>query len=264
MENSIMGNYSFKKNGYKTIVKIVSIVFLIGFVLFGSSLTASAETPWNWPVLGHYTITQDYNWNGSCCHHGIDINDSSINGTPIVAVDSGTVEYAGAASGYGQWIVIRHSNGYRSIYGHMYQSGVYVKPGQTVYRGQTIGAVGSNGESTAPHLHFSVATNANDKSTYKDPKPFLHKQALRVQINGQDMVYPGISENNKTHIHWGILNTLKIPYTYKGNGLFSINGRDVQGIVVSGHTFLPWDFIVPGKLTPYQIPAGWNFVYSGW
>ncbi|MCL6575646.1 peptidoglycan DD-metalloendopeptidase family protein [Kyrpidia sp.] len=114
--------------------------------------------PWLWPVPSSHTITSDYGDTGgrSVPHNGVDIGAPL--GSPIVAVDDGVVVYAGPASGFGHWIVIRHANGLMSVYGHMYASGVLVAPGQQVKRGQVIGLVGSDGESTGPHLHFSVIT----------------------------------------------------------------------------------------------------------
>ncbi|MBX6395419.1 MAG: peptidoglycan DD-metalloendopeptidase family protein [Alicyclobacillaceae bacterium] len=113
---------------------------------------------WLWPVPSSHLITSDYGDTGgrSAPHNGIDIGAPL--GSPIVAVDDGVVVYAGPASGFGHWIVIRHANGLMSVYGHMYGSGVLVSQGQQVKRGQVIGLVGSDGESTGPHLHFSVIT----------------------------------------------------------------------------------------------------------
>ena len=75
-------------------------------------------------------------------------------GTPIYAVASGKVIYAGWMRGYGKVIKINHGNGYVSLYAH--QSRLYVKTGQRVKRNQKIGAVGSTGRSTGPHLHFGL------------------------------------------------------------------------------------------------------------
>jgi hypothetical protein len=88
-------------------------------------------------------------------HQGIDI-DNPI-GYPIQAVGSGTVTDAGPASGFGNWIRIKHDGAnIGTVYGHMYDDGVLVKSGQRVSTGQQIGKVGSNGHSTGPHLHFEL------------------------------------------------------------------------------------------------------------
>ena len=78
-------------------------------------------------------------------------------GAAIVAAASGTVTTAGWVSGYGNYTVINHGGGVMTAYGH--QSAIYVSVGQTVSAGQTIGAVGSTGNSTGPHLHFEVYVN---------------------------------------------------------------------------------------------------------
>ena len=75
-------------------------------------------------------------------------------GTPVYAAAMGTVEIAGWNGGYGQFVKIRHGNGYESAYGHM--SGIAVTTGQQVRKGEIIGFVGSTGYSTGPHLHFEV------------------------------------------------------------------------------------------------------------
>src|SRR5699024_4341488 len=71
----------------------------------------------------------------------------------------GVVVEAGAASGFGNWIVIDHTidgQSYSTVYGHMWDDGVAVSAGDTVTAGQHIGEVGSNGESTGAHLHLEV------------------------------------------------------------------------------------------------------------
>lgn len=85
-------------------------------------------------------------------HPGLDIAVDF--GTPVYAAAMGTVEMAGWNGGYGQFVKIRHGNGYDSAYGHM--SGIAVTTGQQVRKGEIIGFVGSTGYSTGPHLHFEV------------------------------------------------------------------------------------------------------------
>lgn len=112
-----------------------------------------------WPVPTTKQVSSDYGWrnlNGDVeFHSGIDV--AADEGDPIYASADGIVLYAGPAQGFGHWIVIRHQQGLLTIYGHMYRSGVKVKPGQTVKKGQLIGRVGADGQSYGPHLHFAVA-----------------------------------------------------------------------------------------------------------
>ncbi len=100
-----------------------------------------------WPVLGR--ITQGY-WYG---HRAIDIGAPT--GSATVAADGGFISFAGWTDvGYGYLIVIDHANGFATYYAHL--SNMYVFEGQAVERGQVIGAVGSTGWSTGPHLHFET------------------------------------------------------------------------------------------------------------
>lgn len=99
-------------------------------------------------------------------HTGLDIATSR--GTPIVAAASGTVTFSGTKGSYGKMIVITHSNGVQTYYGHC--NALYVSAGQTVSQGQTIAAVGSTGNSTGPHLHFEIRVNG---TTY-NPQNYLY------------------------------------------------------------------------------------------
>ena len=91
----------------------------------------------------------------SSAHTGLDIATST--GTPVAAAASGTVTFAGWKGSYGNLMVITHSNGVQTYYGHC--SKLYVSAGTTVSQGQTIAAVGSTGNSTGPHLHLEVRVN---------------------------------------------------------------------------------------------------------
>lgn len=104
-----------------------------------------------WPTVGH-TVTQYYSWR----HTALDIANKT--GTPIYAAAEGTVEIAGWNSGgYGYHIVINHGGGKKTLYAHL--SSFAVKVGDQVSKGQNIGAMGSTGRSTGPHVHFEVIVN---------------------------------------------------------------------------------------------------------
>ena len=90
-------------------------------------------------------------------HTGMDI--ASNQGTAVYACDSGTVVLAEWYGGYGNCIMIDHGNGYKTLYGHL--SVISVSNGQTVSQGETIGQVGSTGNSTGPHLHLEVYKNGS-------------------------------------------------------------------------------------------------------
>jgi murein DD-endopeptidase MepM/ murein hydrolase activator NlpD len=92
-------------------------------------------------------------------HTGVDW--AAPAGTPILAAGDGTVELVGGKGGYGNYVRIRHANGYSTAYGHMSRYAEGVAPGVTVKQGQIIGYVGSTGLSTGPHCHFEVLVNNN-------------------------------------------------------------------------------------------------------
>jgi hypothetical protein len=85
-------------------------------------------------------------------HTGIDLNAEG--GSPVYATGNGTVETAGWEGGYGNCIVIDHSFGFKSLYGHC--KDMLVKPGQKVKRGQKIATVGMTGIASGNHVHYEV------------------------------------------------------------------------------------------------------------
>ncbi len=123
------------------------------------------EVPLNKPM-----ISSPFGWRWGRPHQGTDF--AAPMRTPVHAAESGQVEFAGWKGGYGQFIVIDHGKGIKTHYAHL--SGIGVKAGQSVNRGDLIGRVGNTGYSTGPHLHFEVVANG----THLNPEQYLHtKQA---------------------------------------------------------------------------------------
>lgn len=100
-------------------------------------------------------------------HAGIDI--ASPFGTPVASADAGVVAYTnlGWGGGYGNFVLVTHGNGFSTVYAHL--SSISVVEGQPVGRGQVIGAEGSTGYSTGPHLHFEIRLNG----AYQNPLTYL-------------------------------------------------------------------------------------------
>lgn len=113
-----------------------------------------------WPVPGFYNISSPYGWRTLYgkpdFHTGIDIAKSGqIFGATVVSSLPGTVQTVRYGStGYGYYVIVDHGGGYKTLYGHL--SAIYVTPGQAVAQGTPVGAVGSTGNSTGPHLHFEI------------------------------------------------------------------------------------------------------------
>ena len=121
------------------------------------------------PARGVWTSGFGYRW--GVLHAGIDIANSI--GTPIVAAADGVVTDAGPTAGYGAWVKIRHADGTVTLYGHV--NTWLVSVGQRVMAGDQIATVGNRGQSTGPHLHFSVLKNGKD---FVDPVPWLAAKGL--------------------------------------------------------------------------------------
>ena len=113
-----------------------------------------------WPTSPNWYITSKYGWriwpfHGREFHNGVDIVlESGTNGSPVYAIADGMVTRASRYGGYGNCIQIAHGGGYSSLYGHL--SGYNCSSDQFVKKGQLIGYIGSTGNSTGPHLHFTV------------------------------------------------------------------------------------------------------------
>jgi murein DD-endopeptidase MepM/ murein hydrolase activator NlpD len=99
-------------------------------------------------------------------HSGVDL-DGAV-GSAVYAAASAIVVYAGAQGGYGKTIVLDHGDGVRTHYAHL--SAIHVEVGGFVAEGEVIGAVGSTGRSTGPHLHFAVT---DDLGAFLDPLAVL-------------------------------------------------------------------------------------------
>ena len=123
---------------------------------------------WTWPVPVCHNVYQGYH--GGHLAWDISSGPTPVLNKPCLAVDGGTIVYAGWYYNYGYYVKIDHGNGIYTTYAHLNSISVVV--GQRVSNGQQIGKVGNTGYSTGPHLHFEVIKNGvkvNPKN-YFDPK----------------------------------------------------------------------------------------------
>jgi murein DD-endopeptidase MepM/ murein hydrolase activator NlpD len=112
-------------------------------------------------------------------HTGVDW--AAPSGTPILAAGDGTVEKVGREGGYGNYVRLRHANGFATAYGHMSRFAAGMAPGVAVKQGQIIGYVGSTGMSTGPHCHFEVLVNA------KFVNPMTIQVPRGLQLTGRQL-----------------------------------------------------------------------------
>ncbi len=115
------------------------------------------------PLRRSYYISSRFSWRVNpftgrrTFHNGIDM--AAPQGTPIYAALGGTVIATGWDNVYGKYVTVAHHSGYKTLYGHM--SKITVKKGAHVTTATKLGEVGSTGQSTGPHLHFTVYKNGS-------------------------------------------------------------------------------------------------------
>ena len=112
-------------------------------------------------------------------HKGVDF--AAPRGTPIMAAGDGVVERAGPYGSFGNYVRIRHAQGYKTAYAHMHAIRKGVRAGARVRQGDVIGTVGSTGRSTGPHLHYEV--HLKDKAV----NPQSLKIATGYELGGKDL-----------------------------------------------------------------------------
>lgn len=140
---------------------------------------SSGTAKFLWPVPGYPIISSPFGPRSAIYkdgklissaknHNGIDISSTGINGKPVIASAAGTVIRSEFNQhGFGNYIVIKHENGYITEYAHL--SARYVYKDNYVAKGQKIGLVGTTGASTGPHLHFGMKYN----NSYVNPQNYV-------------------------------------------------------------------------------------------
>ena len=134
----------------------------------GRLLRPRYTQPAIWPVTGKLMLspfgqrTDPFSGEGAF-HKGVDI--SAAAGTPVRATADGIVVYDQFESGYGRLVVVDHGAGVQTYYAHL--SRFFVHAGQEVRRGDIVGAVGSSGRATSPHLHYEVRLGGAPVNPYR-------------------------------------------------------------------------------------------------
>lgn len=132
-----------------------------------------------WPVTGPLNSgfgarTDPFSGEGAR-HSGVDIGAPM--GTPVKAAADGVVVQAGYNGGYGRCVLIDHSNGYQTLYGHL--SKIDAIEGQEIRQGETLGLVGNSGHTTGTHLHYEVRIH----STPVNPYRFLARASIARTVS---------------------------------------------------------------------------------
>ena len=167
--------------------------------------TTGVDKTLQWPVAGHTTVSQKY----SSTHDAIDISDSTINGANITAAMGGTVyrisnctsQHYGDSScscaGTGTGVVIKGNDGRYYSYAHMQAGSIPANfvVGTKVSKGDIIGKVGTTGNSSGPHLHFSIALTSAWWENGVDPQK---ENYIYAEVNEPDPVTFTFSQYNKT------------------------------------------------------------------
>ncbi len=130
-----------------------------------------ARERWVMPIKGA-VFTSGFGWRWGRMHEGDDFGTPV--GTPLAAMSTGTVVFAGWEGGYGNKVEIEYWDGTMSVYGHMSQISASV--GDKVAPGDIVGLSGNTGHSTGPHLHLEIHP---DGGAAIDPAPWLHDHHLQ-------------------------------------------------------------------------------------
>lgn len=122
-------------------------------------------------------------------HQGVDYG--APKGTPVRSVGDGVVEFAGIQRGFGNVVKLKHRNNYTTVYAHL--SRINVRKGASISQGQTVGAVGSTGMATGPHLHFEFLVNGK----HRDPLAMARQSESVPVAAAARATFARLAEQNK-------------------------------------------------------------------
>lgn len=136
-------------------------------------------------------------------HYGVDIS-GEVNSTNVIAASNGVVVYSSKTSGdncpdssdlssscgggYGNYVILQHSDGNYTVYAHLAQNSILVENGDSVKQGQVLGHVGSSGSSTGGHLHFEVRVGGNASTNAVDPLTYVSSSNARATGSSSNLI----------------------------------------------------------------------------
>jgi lipoprotein NlpD len=129
------------------------------------------DTPFSWPVEGE--LTSGFGPRNGSFHDGVDI--AAPRGTAVLAAADGQVIFSDVLRGYGNVVIVRHPDGYMTVYAHNQTN--LVKTGQSVRRGERLAEVGQSGRATGASLHFEVRKD----NLARDPLRYLPQDRRTVR-----------------------------------------------------------------------------------
>lgn len=193
----------------------------------------------------HY-LTSDYKTRNAerKTHTGMDFIGNYYAKDYIVAIADGIVSSVTKNTYYGNYVSIKHANGMYSIYMHMADNTIQVKPGQEIKKGERIGYMGSTGQSTGAHLHFGVLTE-DKNSTNVDPLPYLM---------GEKTFDVEPTPTTHTVVAGDTLSSIAAKYNTSVDELVSLNELLKIGQVLKlpvSESIKVGDWVVPTRLVSY-------------
>ena len=187
------------------------------------------------PFDGNYPITQKFGekYTNEAGHNGIDY--ALPMGTPVLAAADGIVHVAGIDNtGYGNYVIIKHTWNAGTLYGHLRNWNVI--PGQSVKAGDIVGYSGNSGNSTGPHLHFEYRLKYDDWKSAIDPMPMFRDSEKPVATDlvkaaeGKVVVVApaGVRVRQEPHLNYGkVLGWARKDDRYKKTGVI-VEGSGLQ------------------------------------
>lgn len=156
-----------------------SIALLICLIAFpAESIRSSVPSAYVYPVMAP-RLSSDFGTRTHPVlrvrrhHEGVDL--AAPSGAQVRAIADGVVVFADPYKGYGNLVVIKHSDALTSHYGHLQK--ILVAPGQKISPGAVLGLVGTTGRVTGPHLHFEIRLHGKSQ----DPEKFIPGLALQAE-----------------------------------------------------------------------------------